>query len=249
MTTVETRLLPRGTGQEPGGRLRLLCLPYAGGGASIFHEWSTLLSDVEVVPVQLPGRERRFQEPAHDNMAALVAELACVSDSVLTQPYALFGHSMGALVAFELVRTLRGQSRPLPRVLLVSASRAPHRRSQREPAADTMELLRRLKDLGGTSREAWASPELLSLMLPTLRSDFRLVDTYAYQHESPLPCPIVALHGEDDPEATTDETAHWSAQTTSAFRHRTLPGGHFNIVEDQQALVRGVAEALVELGV
>jgi len=221
----------------------LLCLPYAGGGARIFHRWSSLIPGVQVAPVWLPGRERRIGEPAYDTMDDLVPALAAAIEPVLGRPYALFGHSMGAIVAFELARHLRRLGWPGPLGLLASASRAPHRRSPSPPIPDVAEFLRRLRSLGGMPADAWANPELLRLMLPVLRADFQLIDGYTYRREPPLRCPIAALAGREDPEATAAEMTCWRAQTT-AFTLRTLPGGHFNITEEQAAVVQAVAEVL-----
>jgi medium-chain acyl-[acyl-carrier-protein] hydrolase len=227
--------------------IRLLCLPYAGSGASVFSAWPGRIPDVEVVPVRLPGREGRLDEPAYDRLDALVDDLADALAPVLDGPYAMFGHSMGALVTFELARRLRRESRPMPLCLFASACRAPQRRVPHAPSGRMVELLRRIKLLGGTPDEVLSNPELLGLVLPTLRADFHLVDTYTYRAEPPLPCPIVALCGKDDPEATPDEAEQWRHQTSAAFDLVQLPGGHFNINEERDLLLAAIGRAFAAL--
>jgi medium-chain acyl-[acyl-carrier-protein] hydrolase len=212
---------------DPSAPLRLICLPYAGGGAAAYRPWTARLAGVsELAVVQLPGRESRFAEPAVDRLGALVPRLPSIVDE---RPYVLFGHSMGALIGFEWCRVLRAAGRPLPRVLVVSGRRAPHL-TEPEPRMHDLpreEFVERLRWYGGTQTEVLGDPELLELFLPTLRADFALVETYAYRAEPPLDVPIVAYGGTGDPETKPSDVDAWAAQTSSDFRSAFFDGGHF----------------------
>jgi medium-chain acyl-[acyl-carrier-protein] hydrolase len=228
--------------------LRLFCLPYAGGGASVYREWAGALGDsVEVCPVQLPGREARFGEPAFTRIGPLVEALADALGPHLDRPFALFGHSLGALVAFELARRLRRSGRPGPSHLFVSGCRAPQvRRAERLvhtlPDAAFRQELRRL---GGTPAELLANDELMDLVLPTLRADFALCETYEYADGFPLPCPVTALGGRDDGAIGRDDLEAWRVHTTARFAAHVLPGDHFFV---RSARARVLAEIRRALG-
>jgi medium-chain acyl-[acyl-carrier-protein] hydrolase len=216
---------------RPAARLRLICLPPAGGGASRYRGWSAHLPDeVEVVPVQLPGRESRFNEPPIESMEQLVSRLADGLAGYLTRPFALFGHSMGALIAFELIRRLRC-SGVAPVHLFASGCRAPHLPS-RSPDWHTLpdpEFIAKLETMGGIPAELLADRQFLDVMLPTLRSDCTLSETYMYRPQPPLNCPISAFGGLRDDEVYPEDVQGWSSHTTKAFRARMLPGDHFFI--------------------
>lgn len=226
-------------GPWPRAGFRLFCFAHAGGGASLFREWNGALGDrVGVCPIQLPGRESRFREPAFTRLGPLVEALVEALSPHLDRPFALFGHSLGALVAFELARRLRREGLFEPSQLIVSGSRAPqlprtepdvHRLSD---AAFRAELRR----LDGTPVELLENDELMDLLLPSLRADFALFETYAYTAGSPLSCPISALGGRDDPTVEHAELEAWRAQTTGRFRLRIFPGNHF-FVRSGRALV------------
>jgi medium-chain acyl-[acyl-carrier-protein] hydrolase len=212
----------------PGARFRLFCLPYAGGGASVFKDWRLHGPDVELLAVQLPGREGRYTERPIDDMAELIECLADGIGEALDRPFALFGHSLGALVAFELARHLRRTGGALPERLFVAASPPPQ-----DPQGDRTydlpddEFVQFLRELAGTPQEVFELPGLLELALPVLRADFRIVDEYRYQPEPPLPCPIRAFAGIADAAAGPQVMEGWAAQTSSSFSLLTLPGGHF----------------------
>jgi medium-chain acyl-[acyl-carrier-protein] hydrolase len=229
---------------DPDAAMRLFCLPYAGGGASVYSGWLGALSNVDVVPIHLPGREERLREPAYDRMEPLVDDLAGALASHLDRPYAVFGHSMGGLVAYELVRTLRRLGRPDPVALLVSACWPPHHRVPRPPDPGWIELLRRVKRLGGTPSEVFHSPELVRLVLPAMRADFALVDTYAYRPGAPLDVPTTVLYGREDPQMSAEQAAAWAELTARPPRTIALPGGHFNLTEQPEAVIAAVDRAL-----
>lgn len=213
-----------------GARLRLFCFPHAGGGAAAFRRWHEALpGDIAVCPVRLPGRESRAGEPPFTRMEALIEALAEAILPHLGQPFAFFGHSMGAGVAFELARRLRGSGNAMPVRLLVSGARAPQCRLNRTPPPEPgeAELLEQLRRLEGIPREALEDEHVMRLLLPALRADTSLYRTYTYREEPPLACPISAFGGESDPGVAREHLEAWACQTTGSFTLRWFPGGHF----------------------
>ncbi len=212
------------------GRLRLLCFPYAGGGASVYRAWAAHLPpEIALCPVQLPGRETRMREPPFRDVGPLARALADVLEAQLGQPYALFGHSMGALVAFELARELRRRRAPLPVQLFVSARPAPQLPRGERPLYDLPDeqFVAQLRRLGGTSEAVLRNAELMRLLAPLLRADLAVNEAYSYVPEAPLACPITAFGGLSDTKVSRDLIEAWEAQTSGAFRLAMLPGDHF----------------------
>ncbi len=231
---------------RPAARLRLICLPHAGGGASSYRDWAAHLpDDVEVVPVQLPGRESRFAEPPIESMGQLVYSLLDGLAGHLIAPFALFGHSMGALIGFELARRLPARGLA-PVHLFASGCRAPHLPS-RSPDWHTLpdpEFLAAITDLGGIPPELLAQRELLDMMLPTLRSDCILTETYVCHPQAPLGCPVTAFGGLRDNEVPPEDIRAWSQHTTGSFRAHLLPGDHFFVNTARSDLFRLVISGL-----
>ncbi len=217
---------------KPRAELTLYCCHHAGGAASTFRNWAGSLPPwLDVCAVQLPGRESRIADPLLRDMGSVSGALAESLQPHVGAPYAIFGHSLGALVAFETVRALRRQALPLPRVLIVSGCTPPRLRRQR-PAYHNLPdefLTQRLLMLGGASDEALKHQELRELVLHVLRADLELVRTYIFTPEAPLDCPIVALSGNDDREISSDELDSWRLCTSARFASRRFPGGHFYI--------------------
>jgi medium-chain acyl-[acyl-carrier-protein] hydrolase len=231
----------------PEARLRLFCLPFAGGGASIFRTWASALPDsVEVCPIQLPGRENRLSETPHTEIHGLAERLAGQILPFAQKPFALFGHSMGALLAFELTRALRRRDAPMPRMLLLSAHRAPHLPLRRQPLHELAdaEFIEAVHRLGGTPAEVLAHKDLLKLMLPALRADFTLCDTYRFVPEALLDCPMVLYAGRGDTEVSPQEVEAWGGHTTTSARLRIFPGDHFFLRSDRDLLLPAIASAL-----
>ncbi len=209
---------------------RLFCFPHAGGGASVFRNWSEdLPSAIELCPARLPGREARLSEPPLTTMRELVAALAEAIAPHLEGRFAFYGHSMGAIVAFELARLLRASGAPMPACLAVSGARAPQFRAGWIPPPEPgeREFLDQLRRLEGIPQEALDSPELLAAILPALRADASLYRQYVYEEQPPLECPIFAYGGQADPNVTPEHLAAWGGQTSVCFRARLFPGGHF----------------------
>ena len=227
--------------------MRLYCLPYAGGGAVTFRGWSEELPEtIEVCCIQLPGRERRLWEPAFDHMSPLVQETLKFLEPTLDKPYAFFGHSMGALIAFELIRELRRRGAPEPVCLFASGHRAPHLKDSQpsvchlSDAEFVPEVARRYQAI---PVEVQQNEELLELMLPGLRGDISVCDTYRYESEKPLACPVDVFGGIDD-EVTQEYLSPWQQHTSEAFALTMLPGGHFFLKTARRALLRVIREKL-----
>jgi medium-chain acyl-[acyl-carrier-protein] hydrolase len=230
MTYMRNGVWIKRTGQDPRTRFRLFCFPYAGGGASIYRFWPERLPpEIEVCAIQLPGRENRYNELPIDKLSSLVDALADVLYPYLDLPFAFFGHSLGSLISFELARRLRRQKAPCPVKLFVSGRRAPQIPNPDPPIHQLpdAEFIEELRRLNGTPKAVLANPELMEVFLPLLRSDIRLCETYVYNHEASLDCPISAFGGLEDEEASREELAAWSDQTRSRFRMQMFPGDHF----------------------
>jgi medium-chain acyl-[acyl-carrier-protein] hydrolase len=215
---------------RPQARLRLFCFPYAGSGASVFRTWPRgLPTDVEVCPVQLPGRGTRLMERPFSRLAPLVQALAQALFPLLDKPFAFFGHSLGALVGFEVARELRRQYDVYPVRLFVSSGHAPQipRRGLPIHALPEREFLEELHSLNGTPIELLAHRELMEIMLPILRADFALYEDYVYVPDFPLNCPIMAFGGLEDRKVSHRDLEAWRDQTRVAFSLRMFPGDHF----------------------
>jgi len=232
-------------------RLRLYCLPYAGGSAGVFRSWCDLLPpNVDVWGVEYPGHGSRISEPLTDRIDAL-AEL--IAEAVAAQPavpYALFGHSMGSLVAFEMCHLLAARNATIPTLLVAAGHRGPHLPASRPPVHDApdAEFVVHLRELGATPPEVLESAELVDLMLPILRNDFRACETYSAPERPPLRTKIVAYGGLADEDAERDALRAWEQETLGRFVLRLFPGGHFFLRECASAvtatLQRDIAEAL-----
>jgi surfactin synthase thioesterase subunit len=214
------------TRRQPESACVLFCLPYSGGGASIYHGWQHLLGPrVEVVPIHLPGREERVGEPLSHSAEAIAAAVAARAD----RPYAIYGHSMGARLGFEVIRALRRQGVRPPFRFYPAACRPPDTAWPFTRCADLPDddFLNVLAERLHAPTEAWTIPELRELVLPVLRADFTWTARYQYQAEPPLAVPLVGLAGADDPEAGPSWMLGWSRHTSEFIRLHTMPGDHF----------------------
>lgn len=229
-------------------RLRLFCFPYAGGGTAFFRRWSDKLPiEVEICPVHIPGRDGRFKEPPYTQLSLLVDELMHVLTPTMNIPFAFFGHSMGTLIAFELARSLRRQQRQEPCTLFMSGHRAPQLplgRALLYTESDAR-LVEAMKDLGGTLPAILEHAELMSLMLPVMRADLTLYETYTYTKEAPFASPIIAFGGKEDKAVREQELLAWREQTRNTFSYHSLPGGHFFLHSDQDHLLHLLSSELI----
>jgi len=226
---------------------RLFCLPFAGAGASQFFPWKSLLPPfVELCTLQLPGREGRFREPAFVRADEAAEHVAREMLAWIDRPYALFGHSMGALLTFEVARSLRRRGCRLPFVLLLSGYPAPHLPRDQAPVSGLPkeQLIERLREMQGTPEVVLRDPELMNFLLPALRADFAICETYTFREEPPLPIPMVVFGGAEDNEAPPPRLEPWRLHTSAGFRQETLPGGHFFLHSSRERLLQHVVHAL-----
>ena len=217
---------------------RLVCLAHAGGAASFYVPYAHALAPkIDVLAVQYPGRQDRWSDPMIDSVPGLADAIAEALRPWLDRPVAVFGHSMGASVAFEVAGRLAAAG-TVPTRLFVSGRRAPSRyRDGTLHEMDDEALIAEMSSIAGTDPAVLADPELLAMVLPVLRNDFHAVDTYRGTTTPPLTCPITAMIGTEDPRVTRDDVAAWRDHTTAEFEMLTFPGGHFFHVDHQDEVL------------
>lgn len=233
-------------------RLRLFCFSYAGGSAGAYAQWQQQLGPhVEVCAVQLPGRGARMGEAPLTSLAQVASAVADVIARQGPLPYACFGHSLGALLAFEVARCSHRLRLPLPLHLFVSGSDAPAARSglRQLHLLPDAQLIDALRQYNGTPAELLEHRELMALVLPAIRADFGLVETYAYQPWLRLPVPLTVLAGRDDAHVAGARLAEWGRETARDSRIAWFDGGHFFVNEQRAAVLECVAATLEQLPV
>lgn len=214
----------------PSARLRLFCFPFAGGSAGSFMPWfSALAPDIQLCAIQLPGRGARFSEPPIHDFTTLIGQLGQIIARHDDRPYAFFGHSLGALIAFELAHHCVRRGLARPRHLFVSASGAPRHRvgAARYDLLSDRELLAKLRDYAGTPPEVLANQELMTLLLPAIRADFALLRHYRYQPRPRLDIPLSVLSGRGDSHVGREMLDDWRAETSASCEQHGFDGGHF----------------------
>lgn len=225
---------------NPSALVKLVCFPYAGASASIFRLWhQSLPGDVEVCGIQLPGRQNRISEAPFTRIPLLMTELGAALSPLLDRPFAFFGHSMGALLSFEMSRWLRRNRNLMPKSLFVSGRRTPQIPDTDAPRhlMDDVNFVAEIRKLKATREEILADPDLLQLVLPVLRADTELCETYSYLDDAALTCPIIAFAGTDDEEETLERMKGWRSQTTGDFSLHALRGDHFFIHTSERRLL------------
>ncbi len=235
---------------NPRARLRMFCFPYAGGGASAYRGWgASMPKEVEVCPVQLPGREGRLREPPFTRSTEMISAIADALTPWLDLPFVFFGHSMGAAIGYELTRELRRRGRTLPLHLFVAGRRAPQLPAREEPIHDLPEpeFIERVRELNGTPEEVLQHAELMKLLIPLLRADFAVNETYEWVEEAPFDIGISAFGGLADPDVLRDDVEAWSVHTRGRFRMRMMPGDHFFLHTQKDLILESVARDLAEI--
>ncbi|HEX6519052.1 MAG TPA: alpha/beta fold hydrolase [Streptosporangiaceae bacterium] len=240
-----SRVLPG----RPGERIpaiQIFCFAHAGGGPALFRHWRNALAPEAMVrPVLLPGRDSRLNEKPFRRMADLIGPLCEALEPQLTQSYALFGHSMGAVVAYEVARRFSTEARTGPACLLVSG-RAPGRMRGRRQVHDLPddEFLAEVTRLNGMPPEVLDEPDLIDMLLPVLRADYQLAETYRPLPGGQLRCPVTAYLSTSDPEVDEQEMLRWKEVTTGEFAMRVFRGDHFYLKGDRPDVLNAVREDL-----
>jgi len=231
---------------HPRVGLPLFCLPYAGGGAAAFRQWREALSPaIDPLAVEFPGRGSRLRDAPFRRVDDIATAAVQALEAEWQRPYALFGHSLGAFVAFEMTRLLQRDGTP-PVHLFVSGSRAPHLPPPADPAyrLDGAALRERLTEWGGLADSVLDEPELFAILEPGLRADLEAAETYQCSSVDDLRVPITAFGGIDDHLALPDAVAQWSGHTSAHFAVRVLAGGHFFVRDSRPQLLDIIRQAL-----
>ncbi len=232
-------------GSMSAQQLFLACLPFAGSGAGFFREWEKSgMSEFTLLPVQLPGREERFLDDPFTEVAVAVAELTprIVADAGEGAAIMLFGHSLGAVLAYEIARELERIGHPGLRHLFVSGSPGPHNgRAERATGLPDEEFLAGVQRFAGYRHAAFDDPELVEVLLPTLRADVEMHENYRATSTEPLSVPITALRGEQDELVSREQAEQWAGVTRGPFAYRELPGGHMYLVDEPERVLRVMA--------
>ncbi len=232
---------------SPAATSRLLCIPHAGGGPSTFRPWAALLSeDVELLVAHLPGRESRHRETALDNAAIIAAHVVDALERLPARPLRVFGHSMGALIAYEVAHQLQRQGKVAPVLLVVSGHGSPQAPLTYStlPDPEAPDLVRIVsRQYGGIPSELMADPSLLDFFEPLLRADFRVVADHIAEWRPPLCCPLLVLAGQDDPHVALSACDAWRECTTGPWRSQRLVGGHFYLATQPQNVLDAIFSA------
>lgn len=221
--------------------VRLFCFHHSGGGASFYYPWINHLSpSIEMIAVQLPGRENRFTEPLNNSVKDIVAQLSARFDVYTDKPFFVFGHSLGALMSWEFTKSIHQLYSIHPCHMIISATKAPHlpfRMNNLNRFNDNNDLKEQLKIYNGIDERLLNNEELLDLFLPIVRSDFSIYESYSYSESKPLPCDILALSGIDDKTVTPEEIFAWDKYTEGKFELLSFPGGHFFLRDNQKRIL------------
>lgn len=227
-------------------KLRLFCFSHAGGSASVFRDWQNHLpNNIQVCPIEMPGRGSRSLETPFTDMTALIKAIALGIKSYLDLPFAFFGHSLGASIGYELAHFVQREYGKSPAHFIVAGRQAPH---IPEPfskhTSPKVELVTELNHMGNTPTEVLENEKLLKEILPTIKADLKLDETYHCQNLEPLNCPITVFGGLEDPETTEEGLEAWSKYTLNSFVVHFFPGNHFFIDTEKQLLLKKIGEIL-----
>lgn len=228
-------------------KVKLICLPFAGGSSANFRDWPSLLpASVELSAIEIPGRGGRLSEPLMKRIAPLAGAIASAMHPFLDRPFALFGHSMGALTGYELSHLLRSRYQLNPVHLFLSGRGAPQLPPKEKPihGLSKEEFVQEIKRYNGTPREVLEHEELMDIMIPILRADFEVCETYNYRAKPQLDCPISVYSGLQDPGTNRKNLNSWQEHTRGPFNVRMFPGDHFYLLNAQTDLIHALARDL-----
>ncbi len=238
---------PRNT----SARLRLFCFTYVGGSAVVFKNWQEkITADIELCAFQLPGRGSRMREKPFSDMPTLIDSLATALYPLMHEkPTVFYGHSMGALVSFELARKLRQEHNFLPKHLVVSGRRAADVPTHKAPVHKLPkdEFLQELQRLNGTPKEILDNKELMELLIPPIRADFAVCETYEYTEQAPLACPITVFGGLQDPETNQQSLEAWQKHTTANYKLEMFYGDHFFIHNNEDIFLAALSRTIEQI--
>ncbi|QWI15044.1 thioesterase [Bacillus wiedmannii] len=233
------------------GKIKLFCIPFAGGSAVVYSKWKKLMDPFIVVnEVELAGRGRRMNEPLIDNMEEMVEDIYYSIKDYITEPYAIFGHSMGGLLTYELCHKLQKEGYPDPVHVFVSGRKAPQLKARRKIIHDlpNEEFISEILKYDGMDKSIFENKELADIFLPILKADFKLIETYEFnQPFNLLNFDISVFHGIDDKAVDFEELSHWSEVTKKESKIYTFPGGHFFINEYTEQVVNKINETFSSL--
>jgi medium-chain acyl-[acyl-carrier-protein] hydrolase len=231
---------------NPQARLNLICFPYAGGGAQLFNNWQPAFGEVQICAVQYPGRGSRVREQAFTDCQALVDAFVPHLLPFLNKSFAFFGHSMGAIIAYEVARHLQEQYGMQLERLIVSGRRAPQIPSNDPPTYNLpdAEFVEELRRLNGTPEAVLEHPELMQMMLGIIRADFTLTQTYKYTPGPQLTCPVSVFGGLEDADVTREHLEAWCELTSNGCSLRMFEGDHFFIQTNEKPVLRIINEQL-----
>jgi len=223
---------------RPDAKVRLFCFPYAGSSAIVTYKYlvDSLPEFVEVCPVEFPGRGTRMGEKLIDNIEEILLNISKSFEDWLDKPFMFFGHSMGALISYELVFKIYGKYNKLPLKLYVSAHKAPflERGGPIMHKLDKENFIRELKKMNGIAKELFEHSELMELMLPIIRNDYAVCENYSHKNKEKINIPITAFGGLYDKDVKEEHIKQWSEVTNSEFSHFLLEGDHFFITKEKE---------------
>lgn len=232
-------------------KMKLFCFPYAGGSAALYMKWNSFLHpSIHIVPIELAGRGKRYSEPFYSDIEQAVHDIyAKIKDELDELPYALFGHSMGGLLAFEIAHKIRLQGHSAPKIIFLSGKNPPHRQNHRDiHHLPNEELIKEIFEMGGTPKEILQHNELVEMLIPILRADFTLVENYRYsKREEILDCDLVVMNGRQDKLTQDSDMKEWSRYTKREMRTYHIDGGHFFINEHLESVVNLIHEELIKI--
>ncbi|WP_410984479.1 thioesterase II family protein [Bacillus cereus] len=232
-------------------KIKLFCIPFAGGSAVVYSKWKKLMAPfIEVNEVELAGRGRRMNEPLIENMEEMVEDIYYSIKDYITEPYAIFGHSMGGLLTYELCHKLQKEGYPDPVHVFVSGRKAPQLKARRKIIHDlpNEEFISEILKYDGMDKSIFENKELADIFLPILKADFKLIETYEFNAPfNLLNSDISVFHGIDDKAVDFEELSHWSEVTKKESKIYTFPGGHFFINEYTEQVVNKINETFSSL--